>query len=217
MPYKHELSSIQDNAHHPVINTCIYSKSKQIYDVLVNKKKEELDKMSDFIAMHTIPANEKKMFITKLKKEKEIKLKEYNFKLLHGILPCNSNLRKWRIKRTDQCDTCQMPQTIKHLLFDCVYLQPLWRKIDSALNTRVTFDLILGADTTFKYNEVLTLITFLIYKEWLLLSLENKSRNNNISFNFYKMELQLRLNIYRKTKKYSDDYIKILSLLLNRL
>ena len=173
--------------------------------------------MSDFIAMHTIPANEKKMFITKLKKEKEIKLKEYNFKLLHGILPCNSNLRKWRIKRTDQCDTCQMPQTIKHLLFDCVYLQPLWRKIDSALNTRVTFDLILGADTTFKYNEVLTLITFLIYKEWLLLSLENKSRNNNISFNFYKMELQLRLNIYRKTKKYSDDYIKILSLLLNRL
>ena len=31
-------------------------------------------------------------FVKKLLKEPEIKLKEFNFKILHGILPCNSNL-----------------------------------------------------------------------------------------------------------------------------
>ena len=35
-------------------------------------------------------------FTKNIKLEKEIKLKEFNFKLLHGILPCNRNLEKWK-------------------------------------------------------------------------------------------------------------------------
>ena len=63
------------------------------------------------------------IFTTKIVWQKKIKLKEFNFKMFHGILPCNVNLRKWGIKISDQCDVCGMPQTIEHLLFSCCYVK----------------------------------------------------------------------------------------------
>ena len=56
-------------------------------------------------------------FSTKVAQEKEIKLKEFNFKLLHNILPCNKNLAKWRIKPNDRCDVCGQSQAVKHTHF----------------------------------------------------------------------------------------------------
>ena len=67
------------------------------------------------------------VFIKK-KLEQEKKLREFNFKMLHGILrllPCNRNLKKWRIRLDDKCDVCELPQTIEHLLFECRYVKPL--------------------------------------------------------------------------------------------
>ena len=66
-------------------------------------------------------------FSAKVVQEKEIKLKEFNFKLLHNILPCNKNLAKWKIKPNDRCDVCGQSQTIEHLLYSCIYVKPLWR------------------------------------------------------------------------------------------
>ena len=39
-------------------------------------------------------------FTNKVKSEKEIKLKEFDFKLLRNILNCNKNLEKWRYIRS---------------------------------------------------------------------------------------------------------------------
>ena len=60
------------------------------------------------------------VFIKKIVQEKEIKLKEFYYKLLYGILPCNKNLRKLKVKLNDECDVCQQQQSIKHLLWECV-------------------------------------------------------------------------------------------------
>ena len=46
------------------------------------------------------------IYIEKVWLEKEIKLKEFNFKVLHGILPCNKNLKQWKIRTCDSCDVC---------------------------------------------------------------------------------------------------------------
>ena len=45
------------------------------------------------------------MFTKKVVAEKEIKLKEFNFKVLHGILPCNVNLKNW--KNREKAMTCK--------------------------------------------------------------------------------------------------------------
>ena len=57
--------------------------------------------------------------------EKEIKLWEFNFKVLHGILSCNKNLKQWRIVDCDKCDVCDEIQALEHLLFQCTYWKPL--------------------------------------------------------------------------------------------
>ena len=84
------------------------------------------------------------VFTRKVVSEKEIKLKEFNFKVLHKILPCNENLKRWRIKASDECDVCGLPQTIEHLLLTCRYVTPLWQIVDSVFDINVSFETILS-------------------------------------------------------------------------
>ena len=46
------------------------------------------------------------------------------------------------------------------------------------------------------FNHVVTLLVFLLYKEWLLMSLENKNRCVDFPYHFYINELKLRDKIY---------------------
>ena len=70
--------------------------------------------------------------------ENEIKLKEFNFKVLHGTLACNKNLKNWKIRLNDICDVCNQIQTIEHLLYNCHYVnyvkpgvKPLWQIVNT--------------------------------------------------------------------------------------
>ena len=120
-------------------------------------------------------------FTNKSKLEKEIKLKEFNLKLLHGILSCNRNLEKWNLKSNYKCDVCFLPQNIEHLLYDCTYVKPLWKLIEKYLGVNIGYQQILGLDNLFQEDAVVTIICFLIYKKWLVLSLENEKGNTLIS------------------------------------
>ena len=130
-------------------------------------------------------------FTKKVTLEKDIKLKEFNFKLLHGILPCNMNLMRWKIRHYDHCDVCGETQTIEHLLCKCQYVQPLWQVVKNVFDVDITFKCILGLEVAFEHDDVFTIVCFLIYKEWLLLSLENKDRNPVIALEYYKAEFQI--------------------------
>ena len=79
------------------------------------------------------------VFVAKVVQEKEKKLKEFNFKLLHGIMLCNKNLFRWKIRPYDICDVCQEIQTIEHLLYNCPYVKPLWNVVDLVFETKVNF------------------------------------------------------------------------------
>ena len=63
-------------------------------------------------------------------------------------------------------------------------------------NITLTCKNIIGIDKSFEYNSLVTLKSFLIYKEWLLFSLQGKHRQGNNSMLFFRHELQSRLNIY---------------------
>ena len=87
---------------------------------------------------------------------------------------------------------CRLPQTIEHSLFTCGYVAPLWRIVNSVFDINVSFETILGVDDFCEYDNIITLVCFLIYKKWLVLSLENKSRKNNIMLQYFKDELTTR-------------------------
>ena len=157
------------------------------------------------------------IYIEKFCLEKEIKLKEFNFKVLHGILPCNKNLKQWKIRMSDCCDVCGEIQTIEHLLWNCRYVGSLWKIVENVLDTKLNFDIILGINNSCKEPYVLTLVSFLVYKEWLMLSLENKFRNNRIVLEYYKHELVLHLKIYERSGKYSISELHVIERLIDKL
>ena len=100
---------------------------------------------------------------------------------------------------------CSLLQTIEHLLFDCHYVKPLWRVVESLCDIKVSFHVILGVHGSSDYDNLITLVSFLIYKEWLVLSLENKSRSSSIVLQqaYFKEELSTRLKIYELCTKFT--------------
>lgn len=128
----------------------------------------------------------------------EYKLKEFNFKLLHGILPCNANLVKWRIKESELCDICNSRQTVEHLLFNCHRAVLLWDHFKDAYRTNITFgNIVYGfRKNDNQMNVIVTLLGFLLYKDWLIHSIENKKRSLIFPEYFFIHELQLREKIY---------------------
>ena len=148
-------------------------------------------------------------FSAKLVQEMEIKLKEFNFKLLHNILPCNKNLAKWRIKSNNSCDVCGQSQTVEHLLYNCIYVKPLWRVTEKKLGVDISFERMLGLDVFFAHNAIVTLIGFLIYKEWLLYSLAGKHRRSCIDLTWYKNELTRSTQRAQTSLAEADHYSHI--------
>ena len=69
-------------------------------------------------------------------------------------------------------------------------------------NFRVCFATILGIDRKCEYDLIVTLVAYLIYKEWLLQSLENLQRKRNITYHFYIEDL--RWKIYKRCRNFKD-------------
>ena len=156
-PYQQHLIQIQ----HREINIRSLRKSKYFYRVYTQNLHHDANELAiNYIEKYC--ENEQDLhvlaFTKTIKLEKEIKLKEFNFKLLHGILPCNRNLEKWKLKSNDQCDVCSLPQTIEHLLYDCTYVKPLWKLIEKYLGVNIGYKQILGLDNLFKEDAIVTIM-----------------------------------------------------------
>ena len=122
-------------------------------------------------------------------------------------LACNKNLKQWKVKISDHCDVYGQIQTIEHLFWSCRYVQSLWKIVEDVLKVNLDFNMILGIRDNCEHPYVLILVSFLIYKEWLVLSLENKFRGDEIVLEVFKQELILRQKIYERCEIYS--YIEL--------
>ena len=139
----------------------------------------------------------------KIKNVKDKKLAETNFKILNNILPCNRNLFKWRKSETSLCYFCKEEETISHLLYECTYAKQIWNaaKILLDCENMVTHDMVIfgfGLDMSLIY--VFSMIIYYIYKEWLICSLENKERKQNICLKSFCNFLNIRHNLYSNCK-----------------
>ncbi len=185
-----------------------YIKSKLYYRNFLKDKVSDITVMSRFLQPYCVrnETEEKEIFVRRVSSEKEKKMKEFNFKLLHGILPCGVNLVKWKIRDSSQCDVCDKEQTIIHLLFECKYVEKLWRTVDRTIGWSVQSDNIICGSTMWfspdvhSENTIITIVCFLIYKDWLLHSLDNRKRPPLLNENLFKFELELRQIIYQKCK-----------------
>ena len=97
-------------------------KSKEYYNVYIQQLacSASITPITKYLDSHCNDNDDFFAFSKKVVLENAIKLKEFNFKVLHGILACNKNLKIWKIRLDDRCDVCTQIQTIEHLLFGCI-------------------------------------------------------------------------------------------------
>ena len=163
---------MQGNNDASIFNKIKLHKSKDFYNMFKFQSTPEanMTRMSNYLVQFCNNDEEVSAFTKKVALVREIKLKEFNFKVLHGILPCNLNLMRWKIRDSHECDICGETQTIEYLLHNCVYVRPLWHIVKLVFDIDINFKRILGLDEQFDHDDI-TIVSFLIYKDWLLPSL----------------------------------------------
>ena len=188
-------------------------KSQFFYQNLIKQKVEspyqENIWRKVFQDLHDI--NFEKIYISKIKFCPDSKLAEFNYKLLHLILPCLVNLNKWRIVDDIMCPLCFVKHDIIHLLFRCTKAQAVWKSVNSKLNTNLSlFDVVCGCADNPALNFFISVASFCIYKEWLLFYKDvNNWRSNNI-VSFVRSNIMSHLDVYKNCKKMSENKLELL-------
>ena len=88
---------------------------------------------------------------------------------------------------------CNSQQTTENLLFKCHYVKPLWRVVESLCNVQVGFEAILEAHGSSDYDNLITIVSFIIYKEWLAFPWRMNQRVELLFRNTLKTNCQLVL------------------------
>ena len=111
---------------------------------------------------------------------------------------------------------CKEDEDIPHLLFNCIYAQTSWKKLQNDCNFIVSLkDIIVGSLLNPTDNFIVSVISYCIYKSWLLHSLGIVNRRIESSVNRLKGDLASKNNIYTFQKW--NDITNILTSIINVL
>ena len=103
------------------------------------------------------------------------KLREFQFKMLHGIIYTNLDLYRFGLVSSDLCSFCKKEvETYRHLFYDCEHIRPLWNACGDALNLPTLKELnwegiFFGAplgdiSKTYLLNHVILLLKYVIFQ-----------------------------------------------------
>ena len=137
----------------------------------------------------------KDIYIRKIKNVAEIKIRDFNFKVLHMILPCGQNLKRWGKRNFDTCQICNVTHDIPHLLYNCTKARRAWDIFRQVSNVSLSLNDIIISDFQPEMYTLVSLYSYLIYKEWLVHNEEKYWKNTNI-LTFMKWELKNKAKIY---------------------
>jgi len=80
----------------------------------------------------------KKYYMLTSKATHEVKSREFQYKILHRILPTNDVLFKMKIANDNKCTFCRLhAETLLHLFVECDYTQELWNNVERLLQKRM--------------------------------------------------------------------------------
>ena len=182
--------------------------SKFFYELLASSFSER-NYMEQSLSLRFRIPNEpdiwESIYTQKIKTMYITKLAEFNFKILHNILPCGMSLSKWQKDVSVLCEFCKKPESVEHMLLECIRVQDIWTRIAPILQMNIRWKtLICGfimRDLTPKlefYNLILTLVMYAIFRQ------NSKCKFEKTSY----MSLNLKLEV----KKYLQYYKNLLQL-----
>ena len=65
------------------------------------------------------------------------KLCEFNYKILHNILPCGKILSKWQKDISNKCQVCNKLESAKHMLYECQRVYEIWNNVSCILGINI--------------------------------------------------------------------------------
>ena len=105
----------------------------------------------------------------------------FQYQISHRSLITNKKLHQFGLRDNANCELCNIPETIQHLLIDCPYAQGIWNEIlgwlNQTLNSTIHFNtkyILLGNSS----NEIVTNCIILIVKHELY---KRKWNKNNLT------------------------------------
>ena len=102
---------------------------RDIYDTLIPVD-ETIAPVKWLQEINDITVVEWKMYNKNLNQIKEVKLKDFQYKILNRILVTNRFLYKTKRKETDKCSYCNTEsESISHLLFSCEKVNEFWKTL----------------------------------------------------------------------------------------
>ena len=146
----------------------------------------------------------------KLINQFEPKLADFNFKFLNGLLPTAVNLVKWKKIDSTKCIYCkEADHNSLHMLWDCMYLHDLWKRVGFALNIPISLRTIcLGDDTNSMTAKIISLVCYIIFKKYLR-DKDNANKMMIAIITFVKNELKVRLELYLKISIPEEAKVKL--------
>ena len=153
----------------------IKDQKSNFFYMILNNKSERCKMESVYSREFNIEGNRdfwKKIYVQKVKEIKIIKLSEFNFKLLHNIIPCGKILCKWKDNISEKCILCNDIETVKHMLYECKNVQKILDKASHILKFEIKWKCIVIGMPKYKcstltmfYNLLFSIIAYAIFKE----------------------------------------------------
>ena len=145
----------------------------------------------------------KSVYLQKIKYICDNKLAEFNFKILHNIVPTGYNLSKWKYDINVHCEVCGATETMEHMLYVCPRISNMWKVISSAIKVNINWKNIVcgyimceNSDKVQLLNLLYSIITYAVFKN-----------NNNSKF---EKKCYATIDVQKSVKKNIAYYRKVL-------
>ena len=89
---------------------------------------------------------DKAYWVIAFKSTVESRLRVLHYKILMKIFPTATILCKMKIKPTELCLECGVPETIEHFFFECFKLKNIWKEVKKLINSYIGFNIDLTWD-----------------------------------------------------------------------
>ena len=158
----------------------------------------------------------KKIYKNKVINEKYKKFSDFNYKLIHNILPSGMLVNKWNKNVTSECAFCKERENINHILFECSRIKLIWEKIGILLKMKILWKHIVvgyieqNNITQFR-NLIFNITSYCIYSQWVKCS-ENDELFKRTSII---TEVKVALIFYEKVYKHIEN--PTMSMLFSKL
>ena len=102
----------------------------ELMDAIVTKPVKSQEKWNNSLSEDIAEEEWKKLYILPAKLTIDTKLRTFQMKILHDILPLNNWLFKCNLKETPKCTFCNLQnETIEHLFWECIHSKNIWFKL----------------------------------------------------------------------------------------